>query len=250
MSMVPVTSTTASLVLSLAVRTVATPSRTARSATAQRSCTSLSSPNSLPITMLPTLSAARSSSSRLRVPSRTYSRASPLLVPSHCATELPWPFNAMAPSSRPRLLRVNSTSGNKAASRRFCTRVSMRTVSGRLRLSSTSFDSILPLATPKCKGSRRSTASSSTACTLRSSSGRLSGRITRCPENFRSMSMLLQRSVAKAALGNTLPLRPAGAFAVVAVPSTGPRSASRNWLDVMAPDSLPRGAPDTKRRLP
>ena len=89
MSMVPTASTMASSVLSLALRVCATPSLTEKSATAQRNCTSLSSPNSLATTMLPTFSAARSSSCLLSVPSRTYSRLSPELLPSMAATESP-----------------------------------------------------------------------------------------------------------------------------------------------------------------
>ncbi|MNV39312.1 hypothetical protein D3C71_1308870 [compost metagenome] len=70
-SIVPVASTFASGVASLATRARATPWFTAKSATAHCSCTSLSSPNSLATTMEPTLSAARSRSWALKVPLRT-----------------------------------------------------------------------------------------------------------------------------------------------------------------------------------
>ena len=62
--------------------------------------------------------------------------------------------------------------------------------------------------------------------------------------------MAFQRSVANGASGSTLPLRPALEVGVEAVPSTGPRSARRNCREVTLPDSLPRGAPDAKRRWP
>ena len=232
--MVPTASTMASSVLSLALRVWAMPSLMEKSAMAQRSCTSLSLPNSLATTMLPTLSAARSSSWLLSMPSRTYSRLSPLLLPSMAATVLPWPLSASAPSMRPRLFFIRSTFGNSEESCRPSTVARTWACRGFLRLSSSTCASIFPLATPKRSGCSFSRALSSTAWKLRLSIGRLSLPMILRPSNCTSRSIAFHRSVANTCTGSTLPGRGLGAslaFAPAGVPSTGPRSASRSCLE-------------------
>ena len=248
-SMVPVACTTASSVLIFTMRVVARPSTTVKSATAQRRCTSLSSPNNLPTMMLPTLRAARSSICLLSVPSRTYSRISPVPWPSSPATLLPRLASAMAPSMRPKLFFISSILGNKADSCSPCTLPSICAFKGGARPSMRTSDSILPCATPNVSGASLSWALSITARRLRFSSGKLCGRMMCRPLNTMSISIAFQRSAANFESGSTLPRvpflsRPRWALSGALVPNVGPRSERRSWLDDISPVSRGRGLPE------